>query len=105
MDKWTRQYPELHPDQPLVTRLNNKVGIYSPQVEVKDSEGTDCFLSTQEHGAQSAVVNKAPKSVINEPYSYVQIINGIQMIVNSYVLKESGIPMSFYSCGQITTNK
>ena len=36
MDEWTRQYPELHPDQLRVIRLNHTEEIYSPQVEVKD---------------------------------------------------------------------
>ena len=87
MDEWTWQYPELHPDQPRVTILNHTDGIYSPREEVKDSECTDCEQSTQAHGEQSAVVNKAQQSVMTEPYSYLQMINGIQMIVNSYVQK------------------
>ena len=36
MDEWTWQYPELHPDQLRVTRLNHTEEIYSPRVEVKD---------------------------------------------------------------------
>ena len=35
-DEWIWQYPELHPDQPRVTRLNHTEEIYSPRVEVKD---------------------------------------------------------------------
>ena len=51
------------------------------------------------------MVSKAQQSVMNEPYSSVQMINGIQMIVNSYVQKNSGIPMSRYSYVQMTTNE
>ena len=36
MDEWTWQYPELHPDQPRVTRLNHTEEILSPRVEVED---------------------------------------------------------------------
>ena len=35
-EEWTWEYPELHPDQPRVTRLNHTEEIYSPRVEVKD---------------------------------------------------------------------
>ena len=36
MDEWIWLYPELHPDQLRVTRLNHTEEIYSPQVRVKE---------------------------------------------------------------------
>ena len=36
MDEWIWQYPELHPNQPRVTRLNHTEEIYSLRVAVKD---------------------------------------------------------------------
>ena len=36
MDEWICQYPELHPNQPRVTRLNHTEEIYSLRVAVKD---------------------------------------------------------------------
>ena len=61
MDEWTWQYPELHPDQPRVTRLNHTEEILSPRVEVEDWEWA-CEQSTQPHGAKSAVVHKVHKA-------------------------------------------